>query len=220
MAFPKALLIDLDDTLFPERAYVESGFRAVAAFLEEARQLPADYSFPSMMAFLELEGRGAIFDRIIERFEIRGAEGLVEECVKVYRAHTPEIQAYEGVETTLKALRDLCGMALVTNGHPDMQQRKLDALGFEYFFEAVIFCDKILAPKPALGGVELALSKLGASADDCVFIGDNPNTDGMAAARAGIPFLRVRTERFDGVEMVAPEVSAFSEVPGYLSAHA
>lgn len=133
MAFPKALLIDLDDTLFPERAYVESGFRAVAAFLEETRQLPADYSFPSMMAFLELEGRGAIFDRIIERFEIRGAEGLVEECVKVYRTHTPEIHPYEGVETTIESLREHCTMALVTNGHPDMQRRKLDALGLDHF---------------------------------------------------------------------------------------
>lgn len=220
MAFPQALLIDLDDTMFPESSYVESGFRAVAQFLEETRDLPADYSFPSMMAFLELEGRGAIFDRIIERFEIRNSEGLVAECVDVYRAHKPNIQAYEGVKGALADLSDRYALALVSNGLPAMQQRKLDSLGFEDFFDAVVFCDAINAPKPATQGLKQALDRLGVFPQDCVFIGDNPNTDGMAASNAGVPYLRVRTERFGHLDMAAPQVSTFSEVPGYLSSHA
>ncbi len=220
MAFPTALLVDLDDTLFAEKTYVESGFRAVAQFLEETRQLPADYSFPSMMAFLELEGRGAIFNRIVERFEIRNADGLVAECVDVYRSHKPSLRAYEGVEEALSLLRDCYALALVTNGHPLMQRRKLDALGVGHFFASVVLCDEINAPKPATGGIELALKKLGCSAEDCIFIGDNPNTDGAAASKADIPFLRVTTERFASVETEASQVAAFSEVPEYLEIHA
>ena len=221
MAFPQALLIDLDDTLFPERAYVESGFQAVARFLEETRDLPADYSLPSMLAFLELEGRGAIFDRIIERFEIRNSDGLVSECVEVYRAHQPSIVAYDGVEEALGALKNSYDLALVTNGHPMMQKQKLEALSLEPFFQMVVYCDEVGAPKPSVKGLEVALDALCVAAKDCVFVGDNPDTDGTAAQAAGVPFLRVRSERFATIDMQAKQVSTFAEVPNYLqtSAH-
>ena len=221
MAFPQALLIDLDDTLYPERAYVESGFQAVALFLEETRDLPADYSLPSMLAFLELEGRGAIFDRIIERFEIRNSGGLVPECVEVYRAHKPSIVAYEGVESALRELKRNYDLALVTNGHPMMQRQKLEALALEPYFQTVVYCDELGAPKPSKRGLEVALDALGAAAKDCVFVGDNPDTDGLAAEAAGVPFLRVRSERFAAIDMQAKQVSKFAEVPSYLetSAH-
>lgn len=221
MAFPKALLIDMDDTLFPERAYVESGFQAVAQFLEETRDLPADYSLPSMLAFLELEGRGAIFDRIIERFEIRNSDGLVPECVEVYRGHKPSIAAYEGVQEALGLLNSSYDLALVTNGHPMMQRQKLEALALEPYFQTIVYCDDIGAPKPSKRGLELALDTLGVAAEDCVFVGDNPDTDGLAALAAGVPFLRVRSKRFAAIDMQAKQVSTFAEVPDYLetSAH-
>ena len=196
MAFPKALLIDLDDTLYEERSYVESGFRAVADYLEAERDLPADYSYPSMLAFLELEGRGKVFDRIIERFEVRNADGLVSKCVEVYRDHTPTITVYEGVKVALGELSRDFKLGLVTNGFPLMQRHKLDALGIGAHFSSLVFCDEISAPKPSPAGLEQALRQLGAGPEEAVFVGDNPATDGAAAAALGIPFIRVKTARF------------------------
>ncbi|WP_346893361.1 HAD family hydrolase [uncultured Roseibium sp.] len=44
-------------------------------------------------------------------------------------------------------------------------------------------------PDPTL--IDLALSRSGASAETSVFVGDNPATDGEAAARAGLAFIHV-----------------------------
>lgn len=217
MFSPKALLIDMDDTLFRERDHVESGFQAVASFLEAERDLPSDYSFPSMIAFFELEGRGQVFDRIIERFEIRKPEGLVAACVDIYRNHIPQIELYSGVRDCLADLADEYALALVSNGLPVMQQNKLDALAIEGFFNSVIFCDGIGAPKPSPAGIHEALATLNVSADEAVMIGDNPETDGAAAAAAGVPFIRVRSDRFTHLECDGAEVTQFAGVLSLLS---
>lgn len=218
MSKPKVLLIDMDDTLFDEGSYVESGFKAVARYLEQERDLPSDYSFPSMMAFLNLEGRGQVFDRIIERFEVRGAAGLVEKCVQIYRNHEPDICVYDGVEATLATLSAQHELALVTNGLELMQEKKLTALGIEAHFKCVVYCDSIGSPKPDPNGLLRALQALGATTTDALMIGDNPSTDGKAALTAGVDFLRVRTDRFSHLVSAAPEVPNFAAVPKMLRA--
>lgn len=216
MFTPKALLLDLDDTLFDERRYVESGFRAVAGFLERERDLPADYSYPSMLAFLELEGRGRIFDRVIERFEIRQADGLVDQCISTYRAHSPDIDLYEGVRTLLDSLAPRYSMALVTNGAPEMQAKKIKSLDVGKYFDSIVFCDGLGTPKPAPEGLYAALSDLQMSSGDALFVGDNPQTDGAAAAAAGVDFVRIRTPRFAEVHSNAPELGEFSKLASLL----
>lgn len=216
MFTPKAILLDLDDTLFDERRYVESGFRAVADFLERERDLPADYSYPSMLAFLELEGRGRIFDRVIERFEIRQADGLVDQCISTYRAHSPDIDLYEGVRTLLDSLAPRYSMALVTNGAPEMQAKKIKSLDVGKYFDSIVFCDGLGTPKPAPEGLYAALSDLQVSSGDALFVGDNPQTDGAAAAAAGVDFVRIRTPRFAEVHSNAPELGEFSKLASLL----
>lgn len=216
MFTPKALLLDLDDTLFDERRYVESGFRAVADFLERERDLPADYSYPSMLAFLELEGRGRIFDRVIERFEIRQADGLVDQCISTYRAHSPDIDLYEGVGTLLDSLAPRYSMALVTNGAPEMQAKKIKSLDLGKYFDSIVFCDGLGTPKPAPDGLYAALSDLQVSSGDALFVGDNPQTDGAAAAAAGMDFVRIRTPRFAELHSNAPELGEFSKLASLL----
>ncbi len=209
---PKALLIDMDDTLFEERTYVESGFRAVAAFLEAEHDLPADYSFPSMLAFFELEGRGRVFDRIIERFEVRRADGQVNACIDHYRNHKPQIELYPGVRTCLEGLSQTFKLGLVSNGLPLMQQHKLDALAIAGLFNTVVLCDGIGAPKPSAEGILQAMTALGVSAEQTVMIGDNPDTDGAAATAAAVAFIRVKSERFVSIPWLGPEVAQFADV--------
>lgn len=216
MFSPKSILIDMDDTLYEERTYVESGMKAVADFLEAERDLPADYSYPSMMAFLDLEGRGKVFDRIVERFEIRQSDGLVDACVEVYRSHKPQIVPYDRIEATLDQLSGTYSLALVTNGLPLMQRNKLSALGLGHFFNAIIYCDESGTPKPSPDGILQALDQLGTAARDALLVGDNPETDGRAAMAAGVSFVRVRTSRFADLPSKAPEVSNLSQVFGLL----
>jgi putative hydrolase of the HAD superfamily len=61
----KVYVFDLDDTLYEERTYVVSGFRAVAGFLSDRFGVDFHESLEWMLAELEKAGRGRIFNRLL-----------------------------------------------------------------------------------------------------------------------------------------------------------
>jgi putative hydrolase of the HAD superfamily len=213
---PQALLIDLDDTLYDERSYVRSGFRAVAA--EVARRFPhlsADRFFEAMVGELDAHGRGKVFDRALARAEL--SADLVPELVQLYREHTPQIALWPGVADTLGRLRQDHRLAIVTDGLGLMQRRKVAALGVEPLVDAVLYCWEHDSPKPHPGPYAEALRRLEVGPLEAVVIGDNPAHD-MAAARAlGCRSIRVRSGRFAAVPGEADvTVARFTEVPSVL----
>jgi putative hydrolase of the HAD superfamily len=209
----RALVIDLDDTLYDERRYVLSGFRAVAG--EIASRLGGDPGalLDGMIADLDAEGRGRIFDRALERAGGHSDPALIETLVAAYRGHRPDITLWPGVADALVTLSRDYALAIVTDGQTRMQRRKVEALGVERLVQTVVYCWEHDAPKPSTVGCSEALRRLGAKIEEAVVIGDNPAHD-MAAARAlGCPSIRVRTGRFARVEY--PNFPATAEVPGF-----
>ncbi|WP_333609564.1 hypothetical protein, partial [Arsukibacterium sp.] len=55
-------IFDLDDTLYDERQYVESGLRAVARLAATRWQLDENSSYHTLLQLLDTRGRGRIFD--------------------------------------------------------------------------------------------------------------------------------------------------------------
>jgi putative hydrolase of the HAD superfamily len=207
---PWALILDLDDTLYDERDYVLSGFRAVASRFPQADRL-----FAAMVAELDAHGRGRVFDVALAE---AGITADVGELVEAYRQHEPKIALWPGVAEALAELRRDHRLAVVTDGLGIMQRRKVAALGVEPLVDAVLYCWEHDSPKPDPAPYAEALRRLGAKPEEAVVIGDNPRHD-MAAARAlGCRSIRVLTGRFAG-ETGAPAdatVAGFVEVPGVL----
>lgn len=193
----RALLIDLDDTLYDERSYVLSGFRAVAD--EVARRFPhvdASRLLADMTAELDAHGRGKVFDRALEHAGVAAETSLVAELVQAYREHRPDIGLWPGVAETLADLRRDYRLAIVTDGLGLMQRRKIEALGVESLVDEVLVCWEHEAPKPDPACYLEALRRLDVPPEAAVVIGDNPGHD-MAAARAiGSRSIRVLTGRF------------------------
>lgn len=197
----RALLIDLDDTLYDERDYVLSGFRAVAE--EAARRFPRiepGALHADMVAVLDAEGRGRVFDRALARAGIEPDGGLVAALVETYRQHRPAIGLWPGVERALAGLAERCRLAVVTDGLHAMQARKVEALGVADRVGAVVYCWEHAAPKPDPRGYHEALARLGARPQEAVVIGDNPLHDMAAAAALGCRSIRVRTGRFGALD--------------------
>ena len=217
----RALLIDLDDTLYDERSYVLSGFRAVAA--EVARLLAgvdAERLFLGMVAELDAHGRGKVFDRALESAGVAADRTVVDALVEIYRDHRPDIALWPGVAEALDSLARDYRLAVITDGLGRMQRRKVEALGLERRVELVLFCWEHEAPKPDPACYIEALRRLGAQPEDAVVIGDNPEHD-MAAARAiGARSIRVMTGRFarHGDAGFAPDAVAarFTDVAAIL----
>jgi len=59
----RAVVLDLDDTLYPEAAYVRSGFRAVAGRAEGTLGIPAPEGERELVSLFEAGVRGDTFDR-------------------------------------------------------------------------------------------------------------------------------------------------------------
>lgn len=193
----RAVIIDLDDTLYDERTYVLSGFRAVARDI--ARRFPhvaAGALMTGMVAELERHGRGAVFDRALEGAGVTPDAALIAELVAVYRDHRPEIALWPGVADALAEVARNHRTAIVTDGLAQMQRRKVEALGVARGVDEVLYCWEHEAPKPDPACYLEAARRLGVRPEDTVVVGDRPDHDMAAARAAGCRSIRVLTGRF------------------------
>ena len=120
----KAIIFDMDDTLYGEKAYVRSGYAQIAKVLPQVENAAEklwklfEEKKPAIDELLAMEG--------IDSLEIK------QQCLKTYRYQEPDIQLYPGVMELLTELRKkgyLLG--LITDGRPEGQRAKIKALGLE-----------------------------------------------------------------------------------------
>jgi putative hydrolase of the HAD superfamily len=177
----KAVIFDLDDTLYQERQFVESGFRAVARVLAQRSGSPEAGLFARMVEILETEGRGAIFDRLLSEV----SPGLhtpdeVRLLLYVYRSHRPEIGLFSETRPTLSLLRTAgYRLGIVTDGAGTVQRNKIAALGLEPLVDAVVCTDEIGREwwKPSTTPFTVALALLDVAAADAAYVGNDPGKD-------------------------------------------
>ena len=185
-------LIDMDDTLYEERDFVLSGFRAVAAHVARwgiAAENAGNFLQTRFHAF----GRDQIFNHLLKDFAGEAPPERIRELVDVYRRHPPQISLYPGVPERLRALRSRGKVIVVTDGLTSVQERKFAALGLNRFVDHVVFCEATGHPKPdpeSLAGI------VEPGDPNAVLIGDRPDHDLALAAHLQINSIRVRTSRF------------------------
>ena len=187
------LVFDLDDTLYDERTYVRSGFRAVARWLNTIFGWKKDTTYDFMTEVLETEGRGRVFDRLLEQ---QGSltKTLVQDCLRVYRHHRPKIQLWPDARAFLK---QYCGDALylVTDGHKVVQAQKVHALGINGRFRKVYLTHRysIRSAKPSTRCFELIRARENCDWKEMIHIGDNPAKDFVGLKALGVRTVRVLT---------------------------
>jgi putative hydrolase of the HAD superfamily len=108
----------------------------------------------------------------------------------------------------------------VTDGLPQMQRRKVEALGVAALVDEVLYCWEHDAPKPDPAGYIEIMRRLGADPEATVVVGDRPEHDMAAARAAGCRSIRVLTGRFAGMTDATFPADAtaadFSHVPAIL----
>lgn len=188
------LAFDLDDTLYDERRYVESGFRAVAADAQHRFGWRKDESFVYLCAALDTNGRGAVFDRWLSEHG-RLTKSEVSRCVQVYRSHTPHLTLFPAAKKLLPTLSRRYPLYLVTDGNKLVQRRKIEALGIAHLFRKVFVTHQygIAHAKPSPRCFEHIRAREGCDWKDMVYVGDNPAKDFVALNRLGGHTVRVLT---------------------------
>ncbi len=186
----KAVLFDLDQTLYPEAEFVRSGFRAVAAHLALRCGGSASALAEEMESLLWSEGRGRVFDRLHARHNW-GARVVPEALLHLYRTHPPELRLHADAVALLAELP--LPLGLVTDGHPTAQHNKIAALGLDLRFGAIV-CTADIGPhaaKPAPTGFRVCLEMLGVRPEEAVYVGDDAAKDFAGPRALGMRTVRV-----------------------------
>jgi len=188
----QVVVVDLDDTLFPERDYVRSGFAAVD---EEVRRAFGVTGFgAAAWTLFEAGVRGRIFDEALGSLGLPADAATLKSLIECYRAHRPSIDLYPDVAVSIRALGGRARAAIVSDGPLAAQERKVDALGLPAWFDPILLTDRWGREywKPHERAFREIEAVTGTGGAHCAYLGDNPRKDFTAPRRLGWRTARVR----------------------------
>ena len=196
----KAVLFDLDDTLFDHRGCARDALEAVQAChpcfremaftdLEQAHaRLLEELHREVMTGRVPLEAaRNERFRRLFAAAGVTAADGLARLAAATYRErYAAARRAVAGAATVLRLVRARARVGIVSNNLLEEQRDKLRVCGLDGFIDVLVVSEEagVSKPDPAIFG--LALERLGCAAGDAVMIGDSWPADIAGARASGI----------------------------------
>ena len=194
----RAVLFDLDDTLFDHRG----SSRAALAEVHRRHAHTAGFEvFEQHHArILEdlhrdvLDGRRTLddarrerFRRVFEAIGIALSEADADRVAAAYRAgYVPSWRAVDGAADLVAALRPLVRLGVISNNLIEETREKLAFCELTSLVDALVVSGDEGISKPDPRIFHIALDRLGVTAADAVMVGDSWAADITGASRAGI----------------------------------
>ena len=187
----RAVIFDLDDTLFLETEFVLSGLSAVDAWLRNELAVTGFYARAESSYRAGIRGRN--INMALEELGIPAQGELIKKLVHVYREHKPSLSLCPDAEWAIDWLRKSKRLGLITDGYLRTQRNKVAALGLENLFDRIIYTDEggLEKWKPDPGSFQAMSSFLGCAPWECVYVADNPAKDFIAPRALGWQTVRV-----------------------------
>ena len=192
-AWPKAVLFDLDDTLWPIAPVILEAEQILFAWLREhAPRVAQQFSIETLrQARLELLARQPEFQLdlgalrragLIAAFEQAGEDaGKVELAMTEFFAARNAVIPYDDVLPGLLRLKGRVKIGSVTNGNADLQ-----TIGLARHFDASVAAPSFGVAKPDPRIFLEACRLLGVAPQEAVYVGDDLLLDVHGAQRAGL----------------------------------
>lgn len=178
----KAIVFDMDDTLYGEKEYVRSGYRKIAQLIPQVENA-------AEKLWKLFEEKKPAIDELFKQ-EGLDSEELKKECLRAYRYQEPDIHFYSGVEQMLKDLRkEGYLLGVITDGRPEGQRAKIKALGLEKLVDHIVVTDEfggIEYRKPNPIAFKTMKEKLDVEYSQMCYIGDNIKKDFIAPQQLGM----------------------------------
>ena len=178
----QGVIFDLDDTLYNEKQYVRSGFKAIAEYLNDNKAEQYLWS---------------IFEKGLPVIDVYlNEKGLADkklEVLKVYRKHYPTISLNDGVIETIEALKEKgIKVGIITDGRSIGQRKKISALGLDELFDEIIITDElggVQFRKPNDIAFRIMQCRWGIPFERIVYVGDNAEKDAFAPLQLGMKYI-------------------------------
>jgi putative hydrolase of the HAD superfamily len=191
--WPRAILFDLDDTLWPIAPVIARAEEALYAWLQQhapavARRHTIDSLREARLALLaqdpalgvdlaHLRRRG-----LLDAFREAGEdEAKVEHGIALFLAARNTVDLYDDVRAGLEQLSSLVTIGSISNGNADLQ-----AIGLSGHFKVSVAAHQMGLAKPDAAIFLEACRRLGVDPADAVYVGDDILLDVQGAQRAGL----------------------------------
>ncbi len=205
----RAVLIDLDDTLFDHRHGARQALDAVRSAHECFSSIAAsdlERRHSEILEALHLkvlagtlrldDARRERFRRLFESVGIAPGAELVEAAAAAYRdRYQTSWREVQGATSLLRALSRRARVGIVSNNLAREQHQKLRFCGFDSHVDAVVISEEAGVSKPDPAIFRIALERIGAAAEETVMIGDAWRTDIAGARAAGIAAIWFNPQR-------------------------
>ena len=180
----EVVVFDMDDTLYLERDFAESGFHALAGHFGD--RVGGEPFAAACRDLLAKGTRGNIFDLALSRCGIESTPDLIDVLVQHYRSHSPEIAFCDDVARFFDRSPDL-PTGLITDGPEVGQRAKIRALGLERTINHIVVTGEWPKgfSKPHPRAFELIESLTSSTKRNLVYIADNAAKDFIAPRQLG-----------------------------------
>lgn len=171
-----AFVFDIDDTLYHELDYRDSGYRVIAEHFAASCGME-----PQALYRLMKDDPSQAFERVSALAAKNGVEVTVPQQLFIYRSHRPDISLTDDAEFVLSRLHDAnIPMGIITDGRAWGQLNKIAALQLERFIPRNRIMATVLDSTDKHSAEpfrKMATLMRDAGATHITYVGDNPIKD-------------------------------------------
>lgn len=221
---PRAVLFDLDDTIFDHSLTSRAALGRVRADWPLLRHRSLDALWAEYARLLDVvrvyrpsgrwdaEGaRRRRFERLARFCGGRVTPAVAGEISRMYRTHYQALRRpVPGARRLLERLHGQTRIAVVTNNEVAEQEEKLAYLGVDQWVDALVVSEEVGVAKPDRRIFEAALDRVAVAPEETVMVGDSWTNDVLGARAVGIGavwFNRFRIPR--PARPAVPELESF-----------
>ncbi len=217
----KGVVFDLDHTLYDRYKTVEAGAEFFCRVFKD--RLSASITASDAASLLcegdkryIYHGWHRIFEYLCEKemFSEPPAYAEYRECMlELYSTFAVPYSFTYSLLDELRSRGLLIG--LITNGRSEIQRAKLRLLQLEPYFDEIIVCGELGIQKPSPEPFAEMARRLNISAENLIYVGDNPINDVDASRNAGYTPIEVLTADcpMDGYAPAKHRISSVEELP-------
>ena len=183
----KAIVFDLDNTLIDrQRAFTEMLKDRIELTLPEDKKHLKEQAIQDILMWDDngTVSRSVSFKKYCDKYEVTC---MTSEELSTYwtTISGSVVYLFDDVIDVIAYLKTKYRLAILTNGSPISQRRKLESTGILNMFELSVVSGEVGIDKPDPRIFDVMCERMKVKPEDCLYVGDNYANDVLGARNAG-----------------------------------